>query len=235
MKQETPVNSDTRSRILEAAGEVFAEVGFRCATVRMICERAGVNGAAINYHFRSKEDLYYEVLKYWHEFAINKYPPLLGADENVPPEEQLRVFILSLLYRILDKGKPAWFGRLMGREMAEPTRAFDHMVKEVMRPLNKLLASIVRGIVGPDVSEEVIRLCCTSIIGQCVYYYNAKYITELFRQDMSSPEKIERIADHIMRFSLEGLEHYSAAASPEGRNKASQGARGRREMKTNPN
>ncbi len=160
----------------------------------------------------SKEELYYEVLKYWHEFAIEKYPPLLGVGENAPPEEQLRAFILSLLYRILDKGKPAWFGKLMGREMAEPTRAFDHMVKEVMRPLNKLLASIVRGIIGTHVSEEAIRLCCTSIIGQCVYYYNARYIAQLFQRDMSSPEKIESIADHIMRFSLNGLEHYSETA-----------------------
>ena len=209
MNQNPPLNSNTRDRILEAAGEVFAEVGFRCATVRTICERAGVNVAAVNYHFGSKEKLYYEVLKYWHEFAIKKYPPLLGVNETAPPEEKLRAFILSLLFRILDKGKPAWFGRLMGREMAEPTRAFDHMVKEVMRPLNELLASIVQRIVGTRASEEAIRLCCTSIIGQCVYYYNARYIAQLFGRDMSSPERIEGVADHIMRFSLKGLEHYS--------------------------
>ncbi len=115
MEEIVPLNSSTRERILEAAGEVFAEVGFRCATVRRICERAGVNVAAINYHFRSKEELYYEVLKYWHEFAVKKYPPLLGVGEDAPAEEQLRAFILSLLLRMLDKGKPAWFGKVMAR------------------------------------------------------------------------------------------------------------------------
>jgi TetR/AcrR family transcriptional regulator, regulator of cefoperazone and chloramphenicol sensitivity len=202
-------NSHTQNRILEAAGEVFAEVGFRCATIRKICDRAGVNVAAINYHFRSKEALYSEVLKYWHEFAIKKYPPLLGVGEDAPPEEQLRAFILSLLFRMLDKGKPAWFGKVMAREMVEPTQAFDRMVKEVMRPLNKLLGSIIERIVGTPVSEETVRLCCTSIVGQCAYYYNTRYITQLFKRDMSSPKEIERIADHILRFSLRGLEHYS--------------------------
>ncbi len=212
MEEVAPLISSTRGRILEAAGEVFAEVGFRCATVRRICERAGVNVAAINYHFRSKEELYYEVLKYWHEFAMKKYPPLLGVGEDAPAEEQLRAFILSLLLRMLDKGKPAWFGKVMAREMAEPTRAFDHMVAEVMRPLNKLLGSIVERIIGTDVSEEVVRLCCTSIIGQCTYYYNVRYLNQLFKRDMSDPEEIERIADHILWFSLRGLEHYSEGA-----------------------
>lgn len=202
-------NSHTQNRILEAAGEVFAEVGFRCATIRKICERAGVNVAAINYHFRSKEALYSEVLKYWHEYAIKKYPPLLGVGEDAPAEEQLRAFILSLLLRMLDKGKPAWFGKLMAREMVEPTRAFDRMVKEVMGPLNKLLGSIVQRIVGSPVSEEAVRFCCTSIFGQCASYYNARYITQLFKRDMSTPKEIEKIADHVLRFSLKGLKDYS--------------------------
>lgn len=213
MKREFDL--DTRNRILEAAGEQFAERGFRGATVRRICETAQVNLSAIKYHFGGKQELYSEVLRYWHEFAIRKYPPLLGAGEEAPPQEQLRAFIRSLLFRLLDKGKPAWFGKLMAREMAEPTKAFDDMVQDVMRPLNKLLASIVRKIVGTPSREDEILRCCTSIIGQCVYYYNVRYMTQLFRRDISTPEEIERIADHIVRFSLNSLEHYSEMARKE--------------------
>jgi len=211
MKSRVHSDSDTRSRILEAAGEIFAERGFRCATVRRICEKAGVNLSAIKYHFGGKEALYFEVLNFWHEFAIKKYPPLFGAGENAPPEEQLRAFIRSFLFRLLDKGKPAWFGKLMARETAEPTRAFDHMVKEVMGERHKLLASIIQKIVGAPGSERRVLLCCMSIIGQCVYYYNTHYTEQLLGQDMSSPEEIERIADHIMGFSLRGLEYCCGA------------------------
>jgi len=199
-----------RHRILEAAGEIFAECGYRGATVRRICERAGVNIAAINYYFGGKEKLYSEVLRHWHDFAIKRYPFLLGVSEEAPVEEQLRAFVRSFLFRTLDKGKPAWFGKLMAREMTEPTPAFERLVREIMQPMDGVLASVIRKIVGPSASEEVIRLCCASIIGQCFYYYNARSImARLFHRDVSRPEEIEGIADHIMQFSLRGLEHYS--------------------------
>ncbi len=57
---QTPELSEenTRDKILNAAGEVFAEYGFEGATIRSITERAEVNVAAVNYHFRDKAELY---------------------------------------------------------------------------------------------------------------------------------------------------------------------------------
>ena len=223
MRHDPESNLSTRERILEAAGEIFAEYGFRCATVRKICEQARVNVAAINYHFHSKEELYAEVLNYWHEFAMKKYPPLLGVDKNAPTKDQLRAFIRSLLFRMLDKGKPAWFGKVMAREMAEPTPIFDRLLEENIHPLNELLESIVRKIIGTPVSEEIIRLCCASILSQCFYYYNTRVIKPIFQRDMSNPEEIEGIADHIMRFSLKGLKNYMGSVKMKGSKKSSLG------------
>src|SRR5262245_50873942 len=52
----------TRQRLLEAAGPVFAQYGFDRATGKEICERAGANIAAINYHFGGMQSLYAEVV-----------------------------------------------------------------------------------------------------------------------------------------------------------------------------
>jgi len=58
---ELPEN--TRDRLLAAAREVFAESGFKGATVREICRRAEVNVAAVNYHFNGKEALFMAALE----------------------------------------------------------------------------------------------------------------------------------------------------------------------------
>jgi len=56
-------HTDTRERILDAAESLFVEHGFEATSMRMITGRAGVNLAAINYHFGSKEALIQDVFR----------------------------------------------------------------------------------------------------------------------------------------------------------------------------
>ena len=53
---------DTKSRILDAAEELFMEHGFEATSLRLITTAANVNLAAVNYHFGSKEELFQAVL-----------------------------------------------------------------------------------------------------------------------------------------------------------------------------
>ena len=85
------LSPETPERLMEAAGWVFAEKGFRNATIRDICKRAGANIAAVNYHFGDKEHLYIEVIKYAHRTLV-KYQTDLGLDDNASAEERLKAF-----------------------------------------------------------------------------------------------------------------------------------------------
>ena len=58
---------ETRTRLMEAAIEIFAEQGYRSARVRDICEKGRANIAAVNYHFGDKQRLYEACLD--HAFA----------------------------------------------------------------------------------------------------------------------------------------------------------------------
>src|ERR671918_1522445 len=98
----------TEKRLLEAAGEIFAEVGYRAATVRQICEKAAANIAAVNYHFGDKEGLYMAVLRFVPDSHAEKYPLDVGLDLNATPEQKLRAYIQALLGRIFDEGRPGW-------------------------------------------------------------------------------------------------------------------------------
>ncbi|WP_179409054.1 TetR/AcrR family transcriptional regulator [Microbacterium esteraromaticum] len=56
----TPTRSreNTRARLFEAAGQVFAEVGLEGATVEAVCERAGFTRGAFYSNFESKDELF---------------------------------------------------------------------------------------------------------------------------------------------------------------------------------
>lgn len=197
----------TRDRVLHAAGEVFAERGFRRATVREICSRAQVNIASVNYYFKSKRELYDDVLEFAWRQAHRKYPG--GEDEGRPEkaEERLRRFVRTFLLRILDDGRPAWFGKLMAREMVEPTGALDRVIERAIRPLHQSLGEIVREFLGKAADPEEIRRHVFGILGQCLFYRHGRHvIRKLYPGVRFDAVEIGRTADHISTVALSALE-----------------------------
>lgn len=204
MAAASPRSLDTRQRLLEAAGEVFAEHGYRLATVQEICRRADANIAAVNYHFSDKEQLYRAVLRYAEEECGSDEPEELPAGAS--PEEKLRAHVEWFLYHLLDDGRPAWHGRLIAREMIEPTAALDELVEGHMGETMQRLRAIVRELLGPDASEDDVRACCFSIKGQCLFYRHCQpVISRLFPDLAIDRERVPALAAHITRFSLAGL------------------------------
>lgn len=198
----------TRQHLLEAAGEVFAEVGFRAATVREICERAGANIAAVNYHFGDKERLYRAVLQETYQTAVKKYPADYGLRDNATAEERLRAFVHSLLLRIFSDGPSGQHGKLMAREMMEPTGALDEVVREDIRPMSTLLVSIVGELLGPGADEGARHLCANSVVSQALFYHHCRPVVERLYPDMKFDRSgIDRLTEHITRFSLAAIKN----------------------------
>jgi len=195
---------DTCRRLLEAAGEVFAERGFRDATVQEICRRADANIAAVHYHFADKEQLYRAVIQYAEECAADSHPADIAPD--TPAEKRLGAHIESFLLRLLDEGHPTWLGKLMAREMSQPTPALDVIVQEKIHATYRRVDAIVRELLGPEVSEDDVRACVLSVQGQCLFYRHCHpVLTRLFPRVSFGPAQVPELAEHIARFSLAGI------------------------------
>lgn len=206
----------TRNRLLLAAGEVFAERGYRKATVREIVGKIGANVNAVNYHFGDKLGLYVEVFRYAHEHAL-RLRQHMDPRVGLTPEGHLHVFVSAFLERMLGEGEPAWFGKLLANEMLEPTEALDRVVEEMIGPQQLILMGIVRDLGQGRLSDERIRLCVMSIIAQCTYYRHARpMITRLNPSIDIEASSAPRIADHITSFSvaaIRGLANPETASS----------------------
>src|ERR1051326_9055557 len=123
----------TRERLIEAAGEMFAELGFHHTTVREICNRAGANIAAVNYHFRDKTGLYTEVVRQSMR-AAKLEAVRAAADQNAPPAEILRAVIKTRLESLRGWAPGAGPFRFLPHEPANPPPAMNVVVNEAIRP-----------------------------------------------------------------------------------------------------
>lgn len=202
MLKPAPVQSDpTREKLLEAAGEVFAEYGFHNATVRDICSRAGANVAAVNYYFGDKSELYEEVLRRA-LFTVHDVK-MREALSGVEPEEALRRSIRYMLEKLCDSSRPNWAMRLMTHEMAHPTPALDRVIDEIIGPNYALLRGIVGRMLHLPPDDEKTRFCAHSIIGQILHYKQGRAaIARLWPSLEMNQETVNRIAQHIADFSL---------------------------------
>jgi AcrR family transcriptional regulator len=200
---------ETRDRLLEAAGEVFAEHGFRDATIREICEKANANVAAVNYHFGDKEELYAAVFDYARTCAVAQFNE--SVSPAIPAEERLRVFIRAVLTRFFDQGRPAWLGKLVAREMIEPTKALDALVNGQIRPNSERLRALVRELIGKEIDEQELWRCTFSVAAQWLFYFHCgQVIKRLNPNQRFDREELDRLADHITKFSVAALKGWKS-------------------------
>lgn len=194
----------TKDRLLQAAGEEFAEKGFECARIRAICDRAQANIAAVNYHFGDKEQLYVQAVLEAHRCGINGGEEV--EDESAGPAEQLRAYIRHFLGRILALHAPDdWRHRLVMREMLHPTSASDVLIREAIRPRFERLVGILRRFC-PEAEERKLNALAFSVIGQCLHYKMARPIAErLVGEEGVRALDLDFLTEHIATFCLAAL------------------------------
>jgi len=207
---------DTRNRLLDAAGEIFAEKGFQAATVREICGQAGANLAAVNYHFGDKQTLYVETVR--HAQCCGLQEPSPGLFDEMTPEEKLREYIRRMLSRLFDPKRPAWHTRLLAHEMTEPCAACMEMIESYVRMNFDLLNRILAELLPPDSTATDCHLAAFSVIGQCLHFKIGRPVMELLvESEELKTYDVARLCDHIARFSLAAMGREMPARSAAGR------------------
>lgn len=194
----------TKSRLLAAAGEEFAEKGYDAASIRKICDRVDANCAAVNYHFGSKEQLYLEALLEAHRCGTEMLPS--EALSQGTPAEKLRRFIHHFLKNVVAIGRPrAWHHALMLREMIQPTVALEVLVREAIRPKFERLLGILRE-ACPGADERRLNALAFSIIGQCLHYRTCSPVNcRLVGEQAFQALDLDYLTDHISGFCLAAL------------------------------
>lgn len=130
---------ETQTRILDAAEESFMQHGFEGASMRMLTAQAGVNLAAVNYHFGSKDALIEAVFRRRLDpmnaariAALERLESGPQGKAALSPEAIIRAFIGPSLKMIEDaRGGGRNFIRLLGRTYTEPTKPIRALIGQL--------------------------------------------------------------------------------------------------------
>ncbi len=201
-RRRAAASEPTRDKLLDVAGRIFADRGYRSATIREISVAAGANIAAVNYHFGDKLGLYAEVVH--QSMRMAELDAMQHAlDQIATPEEILRSVIQVRLRGICRRDRPDWYVHILMHEMAQPTPALQQMIRKVGRPLFERMLGLIGGMIGLPPSHEKTRLCTISVMGQIlVYVFSLPLLTGVWPELKMTPAQVDRIASHIADFSL---------------------------------
>lgn len=196
----------TKRKLLIAAGEVFAELGFERGTIKDITTRAGVSVASVNYHFSDKNELYTEVVRMACEVSLKVPRVITSAEQNADPRSMLHDYVHEFLSVLLDPCRPAWQGAIVMRELRQTSKLSDELIDELFRPHARALELVVTRLVGKKLARPKIILICDSILSQCAYFVDHQAILQRIYPDLPPvAQRIQEISGHITQFSLAAI------------------------------
>lgn len=196
----------TKERILGAAEQLFARLGFAGASLRQVTAAANVNLAAVNYHFGSKENLINEVFRRrLDELNAQRLQALEDALKQPESdlEQLLGAFIQPALDLSQDRGGGGAFVRVLARAYAEHNDALRKFLSDnyghVMKRFHAAFAQRL-----PDLDKEELywRL---DIVAGALTYAMADFGVIKRKSGVTEQQHRERAAEHLIRFAAAGL------------------------------
>jgi len=199
---------ETRTRILDAAEELFMQQGFGGTSMRLLTSKAGVNLAAVNYHFGSKDALIEAVFRRRLDpMNVARIAALEALEAGGTPDADaiIRAFVGASLRMLEDAKGGRNFIRLLGRTYTEPAKGIRHLIGQMYAPtMQRYKAALERAL--PQMPREELVWRMHFMFGTLAYTLAATDTVQLIAG--SKPEDrydARLLEDRLTAFLAAGL------------------------------
>jgi AcrR family transcriptional regulator len=205
--------TDTKKNILDAAEKLFSRHGFAATSLRMLTKEAGVNLAAVNYHFGSKEELIKAVIER-RLLPLNRLrtEKLLSVKRNAEEENRLpgvREVILAFMeptFAFRNSGEGARnFITLIGRTFSEPESTVREIFLDLVRPVFQLLHDLLCEAL-PQLGRNVIFSRLHFTLGAMGHAMNMQHMGCLVPDGLDFKIDAASMSEQFIDFVVSGLE-----------------------------
>src|SRR6476659_3960675 len=202
---------DTKTRILDAAEGLFMEHGFEATSLRSITTAAGVNLAAVNYHFGSKEELFQAVLTRRLDPMNQERIDLLERIERESPNRPLSCekILFAMLIPALklardEKRGGKNFLRLLGRAYADPAPFIRHFLSDQYAGMiGRYKEAFLKAL--PHLSRQELTWRLHFVMGALSYTLAGTDALKLFAEATSTTNNDELLLQRLAPFLVAGL------------------------------
>lgn len=209
LDNDPAASTATRDRILDAAEHLFADFGFGGASLRMITERAGVNLAAANYHFGSKESLYQRVfIRRIRPMNQQRMERLDEAERSAGGRPIDLHLLLDILLRPIvelatsTRPDPHPFARVMTRNLIEPQPFMQEVVAQELGPILQRVAPLFRATV-PHLDIPTLIFRVRFLMGATNITYAAVPLFPAIKATAATEPELQ--LQHLIVFAEAGL------------------------------
>ncbi len=209
------LSADTRGRLLEAGLRQFGRSGLDGVSTRQLAEAAGVNLAAIPYHFGGKEGLYLAVAKHLVDGRAAPARQLVESlqrslrSTEVGPDRataMLRELIATLGRTVLLAPEATDMIGYLSREQLHPTAAFDVVYEGFIRPVHETLALLVARVQGKAAPDRRAIIRAHAIVGQILaFHIGRETALRRLEWDAYTLARLEELIAEITDFVFQGL------------------------------
>ena len=205
-------SADTKTRILDAAESLFMEHGFEATSLRQLTTAAGVNLAAVNYHFGSKEELFQAVLTRRLDPMNQERIDLLERLEReaggkpLSVERILSAMLIPALRLARDERRGGKnFLRLVGRAYADPAPFIRHFLsQQYVEMINRYKEAFLKSL--PHLSRQELTWRLHFVMGALSYTLAGTDALKLFAQVAATDkDNDELLLQRLAPFLVAGL------------------------------
>lgn len=199
---------DTKERILDVAERLFADHGFAATSLRAITKAAGVNLAAVHYHFGSKEGLFQAVFARRlapinaERLALLDAAEARAADRALNPEEILEAFLVPAIRRLRTEGGPC-FLRLAGRIYTEPGEHWKPVAAQFDEVKTRFVEALGEAL--PHLSRNDLFWRMHFVVGVLCHTLADHHRLELLSDGRCDPDDVESLVSQLVPFCAAGL------------------------------
>ncbi|HSW82151.1 MAG TPA: TetR/AcrR family transcriptional regulator [Usitatibacter sp.] len=210
-------SAGTKTRILDAAERLFVEHGFEATSLRSLTSAAGVNLAAVNYHFGSKEELFQAVLTRRLDPMNQERIELLGRVEReaggrtLSCEKILFAMLIPALKLARDEKRGGKnFLRLLGRAYADPAPFIRHFLSDQYAGMiGRYKEAFLKAL--PHLSRQELTWRLHFVMGALSYTLAGTDALKLFAEATSTTNNDELLLQRLAPFLVAGLKAPAAA------------------------